>query len=142
MYSDSLTRVLGIDFGEKRIGIAVSDPTKSFASTLVTLQNNSSLIDEILKIIKIQQVDKIILGLPDEKNLSNQKILELIRSFKAKIEKATGLPVIFWNEEFTSVIAKEKILQSVNKKSKRRDKGLIDRTSAAIILQEYLDSVK
>jgi putative Holliday junction resolvase len=132
------SRILAIDYGIKRIGLALSDPLKIFAYPYKTLNNSSSVFNEIVSLIKEQNVIKIILGLPDGDNISTKDLREKIFKLKEKLEK-TGKEVILWDESFTSLIAGEKILQSVTKKSKRRDKGLLDQHSAAIILQEYLD---
>ena len=75
-------------------------------------------------------------------NVKKNKVLaDIILSFKKKIEKSFNTDVIIWDEEFTSVIAQKRISESVVKKKKRQDKGLIDQNSAAIILEEYLQSL-
>lgn len=135
------TRILSIDFGMKRIGIALSDPLKIFAYPFKTIPNNSSLIDELKKIFRAQNVEKVILGVPDGVNKSTNELKNKILSLKKKINEL-GIEVINWDEGYTSLIAGEKIIESVTKKNKRRDKGLLDRHSAAIILQEYLNSRK
>ncbi|HEX9739331.1 MAG TPA: Holliday junction resolvase RuvX [Ignavibacteriaceae bacterium] len=133
------TRILSIDFGMKRIGLALSDPLKIFAYPFKTLKNDSSFFNELTKLIKDQKIDKVILGIPDEGNESTNEVRKKIISLKNKIEKL-GIEVITIDEGFTSLMAKERVIESVSKKTKRRDKGLLDRHSAAIILQEYLDN--
>jgi putative Holliday junction resolvase len=133
------TRILSIDFGMKRIGLALSDPLKIFAYPFKTLKNDSSFFNELTKLIKDQKIDKVILGIPEEGNESTNEVRKKIISLKNKIEKL-GIEVITMDEGFTSLMAKEKVIESVSKKTKRRDKGLLDRHSAAIILQEYLDN--
>ena len=133
------TRILSIDFGMKRIGLALSDPLKIFAYPFKTLKNDSSFFNELTKLIKDQKIDKVILGIPDEGNESTNEVRKKIISLKNKIEKL-GIEVITMDEGFTSLMAKERVIESVSKKTKRRDKGLLDRHSAAIILQEYIDS--
>jgi putative Holliday junction resolvase len=133
------TRILSIDFGMKRIGLALSDPLKIFAYPFKTLKNDSSFFNELTKLIKDQKIDKVILGIPDEGNESTNEVRKKIISLKNKIEKL-GIEVITMDEGFTSLMAKERVIESVSKKTKRRDKGLLDRHSAAIILQEYLDN--
>jgi putative Holliday junction resolvase len=133
------TRILSIDFGMKRIGLALSDPLKIFAYPFKTLKNDNNFFNELTKLIKDQKIDKVILGIPDEGNESTNEVRKKIISLKNKIEKL-GIEVITIDEGFTSLMAKERVIESVSKKTKRRDKGLLDRHSAAIILQEYLDS--
>ncbi|RPI72669.1 MAG: Holliday junction resolvase RuvX [Ignavibacteriales bacterium] len=135
------TRILAIDFGLRRIGIALSDPLKIFAYPFKTLRNDNVFFDELKKIFVEQKIEKVILGIPGSDNKSTNDLKNKINSLKDKIEK-TGLVVITWDESFTSLIAGEKILESVTKKSKRRDKSLLDQHSAAIILQEYLNSIR
>ncbi len=134
------TRILSIDFGIKRIGLAVSDPLRIFAFPFKTLNNDNKFFNELTKLIENQNVVKVVLGFPDNENLSTNEIKKKILLLKQRIEKL-NVEVILWDESFTSVIASERIMQSVTKKSKRRDKGLIDQQAAAIILQEYLDSI-
>ena len=132
-------RCLGIDYGEKRIGLALSDPLLTFAYSYKTLKNDSNIWKNITAIINEKNVTKVILGLPDTER--NKLLVANIISFKQKLETKFNLRVITWNEEFTSAVAHERIIESVNKKKKRKDKGLIDRNSAAIILEEYLNSL-
>ncbi len=140
MKEEEFTRFLAIDYGEKRIGLALSDPTLTFAYAYQTFNNDSKLFKNLMQLISEKNVRKIILGLPyqDDGNLSSNA--KVIIAFKEKLEKHFKLEVILKDESYTSEIAKFQIIQSVTKKSKRRDKGLVDRNSAAIILQEYLDA--
>jgi len=133
---------MGIDFGLKRIGIALSDSLKVFAYTHTTLLNSSNTLVELEKIIKEKNVVKIILGIPNENHVSKTSVVNDIKKFKNTLEKKFLLPVIFGDETYTSAIAQQRILESVNKKEKRKNKNLLDMHSAAIILQEYLDSTK
>ncbi|MFC2102996.1 Holliday junction resolvase RuvX [Bacteroidota bacterium] len=131
-------RFIGIDFGERRIGLALTDPLLTFAYAYKTLLNDKNLWENISEIIREMNVNKVILGLPT--NEKNKLLIQKIIVFKKGLEKKFDIDVITWNEEYTSVIAQERIIESVASKKKRKDKGLIDRNSAAIILQEYLDS--
>ena len=133
-------RILAIDYGRKRIGLAISDPLQMFATPFKTIPHDSQLLNELKKIIGEQEVEKIILGFPEHDKGGSTSIVKELERFKSTLIKVTGLEIIFWDETFTSSIAKDRVLSSVNKKSKRRDKGLIDSNAAAIILQEYLDS--
>lgn len=142
MSEEHETRIMGIDFGLKRIGIALSDSLKVFAYTHTTLLNSSNTFVELEKIIKEKNVVKIILGIPNENHVSKTSVVDDIKKFKNTLEKKFLLPVIFWDETYTSAIAQQRILESVNKKQKRKNKNLLDMHSAAIILQEYLDSTK
>ena len=107
-------RFLGIDYGESRIGLALSDPLQTFAYSFKTIKNDKSLWQNINSIINQKNITRVILGLPDAKR--NKVLVEKILSFKNKIETKYNLEVITWNEEFTSAIAQERIIQSVAKK--------------------------
>lgn len=139
------TRIMGIDFGMKRIGVALSDSLKMFAYAHKTILNNSNTFLELEKIVKEKSVTKFILGIPNEerqKKDSKTSVVNDVKKFRDSLEKKFGFEVDLWDETYTSVIAQQRILESVNKKVKRQNKDLLDMYSAAIILQEYLDSIK
>ena len=133
---------MGIDYGEKRIGIAICDPLLTFAYPYTTLQNNSTFFNSLSDIIKEKNIIKAVLGLPSSRFKSSLELSKMVMKLKKEIELKLKIEVVLWDEEFSSAIAKEKILESVTKKSKRKNKDLLDKHSAAIILQEYLDSKK
>lgn len=142
MTDEHLTRFLGIDFGLKRIGIALSDPLHTFAYSLTTLQNDSTLLKKLSDIIHSKNIKIIVLGVPSDEKTSGTSIVNEVKKFKDQLIKEFNLDVIEWDETFTSVMAKDRIIESVNKKKKRKNKELIDMNSASIILQEYIDSLK
>jgi putative Holliday junction resolvase len=131
---------MGIDFGEKRIGIALSDPLFIFAYPFATLQNDSSFLNKLSIIILEKKISKIILGLPSSNYKSSKELAVKVLKLKTDIELKNKIDVILWDEEYSSAIAKERVVESITKKSKRREKELLDQHSAAVILQEYLDS--
>lgn len=131
---------MGIDYGEKRIGIALSDPLLTFAYPFTTLENNANLLNRLTNIILEKKVNRIILGLPSSDFESSKQIAQKVLKLKSEIERQNKIEVILWDEEYSSAIAREKIIESVTKKTKRKQKELLDSQSAAIILQEFLDS--
>jgi len=131
---------MGIDFGEKRIGIALSDPLLTFAYPFTTLQNDSAFLSKLTVIIIEKKIKKIILGLPSSSYKSSKELSTKVLKLKTDIELKNKIDVILWDEEYSSAIAKERVVESVTKKSKRKKKELLDQHSAAVILQEYLDS--
>jgi putative Holliday junction resolvase len=141
MNEDSYTRIMAIDFGLRRIGIALSDPLKKFASPYTTIINDEKVFDNLKKIIEEKSVEKILLGLPDDSPDSAKSVLKDVLKFKKELEEKFKLEIILWNETHTSKIAERRIIESVKSRKKRQDKGLIDMHSAAIILSEYLDSL-
>ena len=137
---DNENRIMGIDYGEKRIGIALSDPLLTFAYAFTTLSNDSTFLNKLSKIIEEKKINKIILGLPSDRFRSSKELSQKVLKLKSEIETKKKIEIVLWDEEYSSAIAKEKVIESVTKKSKRKRKDLLDSHSAAVILQEYLDS--
>ena len=136
------SRILGVDYGAKRIGIALSDPLKTFAYPHATIKNDSKTWNELDSLITEKNIVKIILGYPYREDGKQPALSSAITRFKEILEKKYKLEVILWDERYTSSIATEMMILSKNKRSKRRDKGIVDRNAAAIILQEYLNELK
>jgi len=137
--TEKLSRILAIDYGAKRIGLALCDPLKTFAYPFLTIQNDDSTLKALKTIVREQEVEKIILGNPIQEDGRISKMTESITTFKTLLEQILLLEVILVDESFSSLDAQERIITAVPKKSKRREKGLIDRNAAAIILQDYLN---
>jgi putative Holliday junction resolvase len=131
-------RILAIDFGEKRIGLAVTDPLNIFAYPLMTISNDADAINKLKSIIDEYHVVEIILGNPIKESGSNSKIYEAVVKFKEKIERVVEMEIKLVDERYSSSIAKQRIIESISSKKKRRDKTLIDQNSAAVILEDYL----
>jgi putative pre-16S rRNA nuclease len=136
-----MSRLLGLDIGEKRVGLAVSDETFTLARPLSTLTRTSKLEDfaKIKAVCVEYQIDKIVCGLP--KTLRNEEgpQAQRVRRYADQLAGSIGLQIEFWDERFSSVDAEERLAQSSRKK---RAKGDIDSAAAAIILQEYLDAMR
>jgi putative Holliday junction resolvase len=129
---------MSIDYGEKRLGIAVTDPLNIFAYPLTTLDNDARLTANILKLIAEYNVTKIIIGNPLKENGEESKVSPVVKEFSRKLQSATGIDIELVDERYTSHIAQRRIIESVPTKKKRRDKGLIDKNAAAILLEDYL----
>jgi putative Holliday junction resolvase len=126
--------LLGIDYGDVRVGIAISDPEEKLARRLLTLQNDTSLFSGIQKIIGENSVEKIVVGLPvgfQGESAQTQKV----RDFISQLEEKFSLPVFRINEVMTSRMAQENLISLGVKDIKE----LIDQEAARIILQDYLD---
>jgi putative Holliday junction resolvase len=134
-----MPRYLGIDYGEKRIGLALSDPTLTIAQVYRTIQYVSlkDLMMQIKNLVKELQIEKIILGLPlTMKGSDSQKTTE-VRDFGEKLSETLNIPVIYFDERLSTVQAHQ-ILQELGiKPSKSRQK--VDQLAAQQILQTYLD---
>ena len=141
MNDEKIQRVLAIDYGSKRIGLALSDPLLIFSYSYKTILNDDKLWNNLDLVIKEKKVVKIILGVPNHENGKLSSNAPMILKFKEALYKKYSIDIIEWDESQTSERAKEIIIQTVPGKKKRRDKGLIDKGSASIMLQEYLDSL-
>lgn len=142
MDENSFKRILAIDYGAKRIGLALSDPLMTFAYPHKTIPNNDKTWHELDSLVKEKNIDKIILGFPLREDGKKTPLSETIMKFKTELEKRFGLEVILWDERYTSVIASGMMVESIKKKSRRRDKGIIDMNAAAIMLKEFLEENK
>lgn len=133
-------RILAIDYGKKRSGIAVSDILQLIANGLTTVPTHT-LLDFLLSYVSNERVDRIIVGLPKQMNnelSDNMKNIEpFVRSLKKRLP---DIPVEFVDERFTSVLAHRTMIDAGLKKKDRQNKGLVDEISATIILQSYLES--
>ena len=136
-----MSRVLAVDYGKKRIGLAHTDLEKIIASPLDTV-----LTKEIFNYLNIyfeqEDVDTVVVGYP--KTLQNQpaQIFTQIQKFIQKIKVMYNKPIYLVDERFTSKLAKKSLLTSNMKKSKRQDKSVVDKISATLILQSFLDREK
>ena len=133
-------RYLAIDYGEKRVGIAITDPLKMFAYPLVTIKNDKNFWSELNKIFAEYEIEIIVLGYPLKENGEHSKSTEMVEKFYDKLVKKTSIVIEYFDERYSSMIAKEKILQSVSSRKKRRDKSLIDKNAAAVILNDFMQS--
>lgn len=135
-----MSRILAIDYGRKRTGIAVSDPLQIIASGLTTVPTHQ-LMDFLLNYIKQEQVECIIIGHPKQLNNEDSENMKNIVPFINRLKKILpDMPVQLVDERFTSVLAHQTILAGGLKKKDRQNKALVDEISATIILQSYLES--
>lgn len=135
-----MARILAIDFGTKKTGLAVSDPLQIIATGLDTIPT-PGLIDFIQHYLQNEVVETIVLGEPLYPDGNPAQIHHLVVGLKRKLEKLyPNIPVIFQDERYTSQEAKIIIRNSGAKKKKRQDKNLVDKVSAVLILQDYMES--
>ena len=133
-------RILAIDYGTKRTGIAVTDELQIIASGLTTVETNS-LIAFLTDYVKKESVEKIIVGLPKQMNNTASESEVHIQSFLKKLNKILpDIPVVRVDERFTSKMAFQSMIDSGLKKKQRQNKALVDEISATLILQSYLTS--
>ena len=135
-----MSRILAIDYGRKRTGIAVTDPMQIIANGLTTVPTHE-LMDFLLKYVAQEKVERIVVGHPKQMNNEDSENMKYIKPFVAQLKKKLpDTPVELVDERFTSVLAHQAMLDGGLKKKARQDKALVDEISATIILQSYLES--
>lgn len=135
-------RVLAIDYGKKRTGLAVTDPLKIIATALDTVLT-VDLLKYLLDYMQKEEVEQMVLGLPVNLNSQDTDITADVRKFADILRNQfPATPVHFYDERFTSKMALQSMIDSGTKKKDRREKGNLDKISAVIILQSFLSSNK
>lgn len=137
-----MARILSIDYGQKRTGIAVTDPLQIIANGVTTVPSER-IIDFLKTYLQTEQVETIVVGLPKQLNNEPSENMRRIEPFVQKL-KATfpTIPVVYFDERFTSTLAHRTMLEGGMKKKERQNKAKVDEISAVIILQGYLESKK
>ena len=134
-------RILGIDYGRKRTGLAVTDPLGIVAGNLATVPTHT-LMQFIQDYIEREQVDRIVIGNPMQLNGQPSESMKYITPFVNRLKKVLpDMPVVMYDERFTSTIAHQGMIDGGMKKSDRRDKSRVDAIAATIILNDYLQSI-
>lgn len=133
-------RILAIDYGQKRTGIAVTDSLQIIANGLTTVPT-AQLLDFLTGYVGQEQVERIVVGLPKQTNGEFSENMRRITPFVQRLKKLLPeIPVEYVDERFTSVLAQRAILEAGLKRKDRQNKALVDEVSACIILQTYLES--
>ena len=137
-----MARILSIDYGKKRTGLAVTDPLQIIAGGLATVAT-SELFDYLQAYIAREQVEMIVIGEPRQPNGEPSENLARVQQFVNRWRNAVPqVPIQFYDERFTSVLAHQAMLDGGLKKKSRQNKGLVDEISATIILEDYMRSRK
>ena len=134
-------RILALDYGAKRIGLAMSDPFAVIASGCGTITNDEKSVAEIGEIIENNSVVAVIIGMPYSLSGEESRTANEVRRFMDILQKSIDIPIIAVDERFTSVLAANTIRQmGIGKKKRERNKGKIDELAAVHLLQGYLQS--
>lgn len=136
-------RIMGLDFGSKTVGVAVSDSLLITAQGVEIIRRKEEnklrrTLARIEELIEEYEVEEIVLGLPKHMNASEGIRAELTLEFREKLERRTGLPVTMWDERLTTVMAEKTMIEAGVRREKRRE--YVDKIAAVFILQGYLDS--
>lgn len=135
-------RLLSVDYGLKRTGIAVTDPLRIIATPLETIPT-STLFDFLEAYLKKEKVDEFVVGMPKTMSNEDSEIAPTVRKFVNQLKvKYPDIPVNLVDERFTSSMAMQAMITGGMKKKDRRVKGNVDKISATIILQSFIDAVK
>ncbi len=134
-------RILAIDHGTKRMGIAISDELKMIAQPLefIAAEPFHQFLDRLREILREKEVVLILVGLPRNMDGSYGPAADKVREFVAVLKDAVAVPIQAWDERLTSVQANRFLVQAAVRRDKRKEK--VDKTAAAILLQSYLDSL-
>jgi putative Holliday junction resolvase len=133
-------RMLALDVGEKRVGVALCDETQTLARPLLTLRRASKKEDfaRLAAVCREHAIEKVIVGLPKTLRGEEGPQAQRVRRYALELQAALNLPIEFWDERYSSVDAQERLTSSSRKV---RAKGDIDSAAATIILQEYLNAM-
>lgn len=135
-------RLLGIDFGTKRVGVAETDDLQIISSPLTTI-HSKDIVQFIITYAEQHKLDAVIVGEPKNLDTSNTHSTKQVQQFITHLKKKISpIKVIAQDERFTSKMASQAMIMGGVKKSKRQEKGNLDKVSASIILQSYLDRVR
>ena len=134
-----MARILSIDYGKKRTGLAVTDPLQIIAGGLATVPT-AQLYDYLVKYISEESVELIVIGEPRQPNGEPSENLARVRQFVARWKNHQQVPIIYYDERFTSVLAHKAMIDGGLKKKALQNKALVDEISATIILQSFLES--
>lgn len=137
-----MARILGIDYGERRIGLALSDPTATIAQPLPTLTRRAGKrppVAAVVATIQQNEVERVVIGLPLNLHGAETEWTAAVRDFGARLQERAGVPVDFMDERFTSVQAERAVRSSGLKRTDREQKHRIDAAAAVLLLQNYLD---
>lgn len=135
-----MARLLSIDYGAKRTGLAVTDTLQIVPGGLCTIETKQ-LLKYLQDYVSREPVERFIVGLPKQTNGRDSDNLPRVKSFVGQLQKAIpDIPVVFFDERYTSVMAHQTMLDAGLKKKARQNKALVDEISATIILQGYMDS--
>ncbi len=132
-------RIMGLDLGEKTIGVAMSDALKITAQAVTVIKRSKNEMEELQSLIQEYEVDLILLGYPRNMNGTLGERAHLSEEFSRKLTERFGLPVKLWDERLSTVAAGRALLEADLSRAKR--KKVIDKMAAVFILQGYLDSL-
>lgn len=135
-------RIMAVDYGQKRTGLAVTDTLRLIANGLTSLPSTEA-VSYIARYVSHEPVDLIVVGYPTQMNNKPSENMKRVEAFVARLTKTLpDMPVKYYDERFTSVMAHQVMIDGGLKKKKRQNKGLVDEISAVLILQGFLEQLR
>lgn len=140
-----MSRIMGLDYGSKTVGVAISDPLLITAQGIEIIRREEEnkrrkTYARIESLISEYDVDKIVLGYPKNMNNTEGERCEKVQGFKADLERRTGLEVVLWDERLTTVAADKAMIEAGIRRENRKD--YVDEIAAVLILQGYLENIR
>ncbi len=134
-------RILALDHGTKRVGLAISDETRTIAQPLefIPAEPFGPFLDRLREVLAEKQVELILIGMPRNMDGSYGPAAQKVETFVAVLKNAVMIPIKLWDERLTSTMANRSLIQAGVRRKKRKEK--VDQTAAAILLQNYLDTL-
>jgi putative Holliday junction resolvase len=133
-------RILAIDYGSKRVGLAVSDPMRIISQGAGTIENDPTLVDRIARFVEEQDISLIVVGMPFAPDGGIGTKGEEIQRFVRLLHEAVSVGIETWDESFSSVRAQQVFRETGMRRKQRREKHRVDEMAARLLLQEYLES--
>lgn len=138
--NDGSGRILGVDYGSKRVGVSISDPLQVIASGVATLSNDETLLLRLCELVKKQEVVRIVVGMPYSEDGGKGAKAREVDAFIGRLQVAVDVPIDTWDESYSSVRAHEVFIETGMKRKKRQEKARVDEMAARLMLQEYLEN--
>lgn len=137
-FAFDMGRILAIDYGKKRTGLAVTDPMRIVAGPLTTVPTHT-LMDFLKAYFEKEQVDLVVIGHPKQMNNEDSESMQYIKPFMTHFGRTfPAIPMVQFDERFTSVLAHKAMIDGGMKKKQRQDKAVVDKIAACIILEDYM----
>lgn len=135
-------RMLGLDYGDVRVGVAITDPCRIICSphTVLSRVTDDLVADEVVKLCEEKQVDQLVVGLPLNMDGSAGDAARKVEAFVEILESKTDISIALWDERLSTVSAQKSLIAAGTRRDKR--KGLVDKVAAQIILQNYMESLE
>ena len=138
--AETAGRVLGIDYGSKRVGLALSDPLRVVAGPVGTWANDQSLLPRLVGLITEQEITLVVVGMPYAPDGGKGAKAREVDGFIAQLRRHHPVPVVAWDESYTTVEAQRVLIAGGKRRKQRGTKGVVDTMAARLLLQQFLDA--